>query len=274
MAHKEFKVLFARASVGENAATLAGPFGDAFTRFGEHFPAVDVGGEKFQMRDMLRVGTVWKGTFGKLRDDAPHVVQAGQKEREIDLEEDEFLLEKCHFLYKELDNTIAWQVNRSAGGFTRASDYLSRLLDQVVLLSTIMNEDDLQRVLNGDLYEIDFAYARPHNLTGNAPIWNQHAFNMMNRIDAAHAKFTLRAPRNGSLVGRWAKSMVRQMVDTVGVEKIRIRLTEESDPVELFMAPLKDTIRVELHGRYAIADMAYEELSAAYDRNQETLAPV
>lgn len=262
--------MFARASVGENATTLTDPFSQALARHGEHFPAIDIGGEKFQMRDMMRVGTIWKGTFGKLRNDAPHVVQAGQDERELDLEEDEYLLEKCHFLYKEIDNTFAWQINRTAGGFTRAADYLSRLLQQVVLLPILMNEDDLQRVLNGDLYEIDFAYARPHNLQGNAPIWNQDAFNMMNRIDAAHAKFTLRAPRTGHLVGRFAKDMVRQMRDALGVEKIRVRLTEESDPIELFMAPLKDTITVELRGRYAIADRVYEELSAKVDPGFET----
>lgn len=273
MPYKNFKVLFARTSVGEDGAPLTAAFTQALAQHGQHWPAMQANGEHYQMRDMVRVGTVWKGTFGKLRDDAPHVVRAGQAERELPLHEDEYLLEKCHFLYKEADNALAWQVNRTAGGLTRAQEYLSALLGQVVGLAPIMNEAELQRVLDGNLYEIDFAYARPHAIAGNAPVWNQDAFNMMNRVDAAHAKFTLRAPRSGSLLGRSAKSMVQQLIGTMGAEKIRVRLTDESEFIDLFMAPLRDSIRVELRGRYAVAAMVHEELSAAYDRHAGALAP-
>lgn len=272
VSQKKFKVLFARTSMGEDGVPLSTAFAQALAQYGQHWPAMQAGGDSYQMRDMVRVGSVWKGTFGKLRDDAPHVVRAGQAERELALGDDEHLLEKCHFLYKEADNALAWQINRTAGGLTRAQDYLSTLLGQVVMLAPIMNEAELQRVLDGNLYEIDFAYARPHAIAGNAPVWNQDAFNMMNRVEAAHAKFTLRAPRHGNLLGRGAKSMVRQLVGTIGAEKIRVRLTDESDPIELFMAPLRDSIRVELRGRYAVAARVYEELAAAYDRHAGALA--
>ena len=81
------------------------------------------------------------------------------------------------------------------------------------------------------------------------------------------------APRSGSLRGSRAKSMVQQMLSTFGVEKLRVRLTDESDPIELFMAPLRDSIRVELRGRYAVAARVYEELAAAYDRHAGALTP-
>ncbi len=61
------------------------------------------------------------------------------------------------------------------------------------------------------------------------------------------------------------------MVPTVGVNKIRIRLTDESEPVELFMAPLKDTISVELIGRYPRETDVFQELEQAYERNIDGL---
>jgi hypothetical protein len=46
-------------------------------------------------------------------------------------------------------------------------------------------------------------------------------------------------------------------------------LTEDKELVELFMAPLKDSIRVEMFGRYPAASSVYQELEAAFDRQRE-----
>jgi hypothetical protein len=118
-------------------------------------------GEKYQMRDLQHVGAVLKGSFVKLRDDAPHVVAADDQEHELDLEEGDHLIEKCHFLLREIGNVLVWQANRSSGGLTRAQDYLSSLFDELVALPMVMNDAELDQVLNGNLYELDFAYDRP-----------------------------------------------------------------------------------------------------------------
>lgn len=237
---------------------------------GPHLPVIELGSEKFQMRDLQHIGTVWKGTFVKLRDDAPHVRAANNQERELELQDGDYIIEKCHFLLRERENILVWQTNRSAGGLSRAQEYLSQLFDAVVTLPQVMNDAELDRVMAGQLYEVDFAYARPAGLPSGSPRWSQDAFDMMSGIDAAHAKFTLRAPRRGSLA-QAAKQMVRQLMAAQGAEKIRVRLTDESDPVELFMAPLKDTIRVELLGRYPAAARVFEELEAAYDRQRDSI---
>ncbi len=88
---------------------------------------------------------------------------------------------------------------------------------------------------------------------------------MMSGVDAAHAKFTLRAPRGGSLADR-TKQMVREMIPALGVSKVRVKLTEDKELIELFMAPLKDEIRVEMIGRYPIPLHVFEALEQAYDR--------
>lgn len=231
---------------------------------------IELGGEKFQMRDMQLLFAVWKGSFVKLRDDAPHVVAANDQEHELHLEDGAHIIEKCHFLLRERENLLIWQTNRSAGGLSRTQEYLSHLLNAMVVLPQVMNDIELERVMAGQLYEVDFAYDRPAQLAADAPQWNQDAFDMMAGIDAAHAKFTLRAPRRGGLAEA-AKRMVRQMMGAQGTEKIRIRLTDESEPIELFMAPLKDTIRIELLGRYPAADRVFEELEAAYERQRASI---
>jgi hypothetical protein len=271
VAFKNFKVYFARTSVGKKGISLAPLLRSAVDRHGQNLPAITVSNELFQFRDLQRVGTVWSGTFGKLRDDAPNIVAANGKEEELDLEEGDHLLEKCHFLYRERENLFVWQANRTAGGFSRVQAYLSELFEMMVALPQVMNDAELEKVLAGQLYEIDFSYERPMALPGDAARWNKDAFDMMAGVDAAHAKFSLRAPRRGGLAEA-AKHMVRQLVGAPGTEKIRVRLTDESDPYELFMAPLKDSIRVELTGRYPRAHDVFRELESAYDRQHANIS--
>lgn len=267
MALKEYKVYFSRTSVGKDGKPLHPHLVDAVKKHKSNLPVIETGGETFQMRDLTLVGTVWQGSFARLRDDAPHVVAANDQEHELSLDDGDRIIEKCYFLLRSSENLLVWQTNRSAGGMSRVQEYLSSLLDEMVVLPPIMNDAELDRVMAGQLYEVDFAYARPPTLTGKTPKWNQSAFDMMAGIDAAHAKFTLRAPRRGGLAES-AKQMVKQLMKAQGAERIRVRLTDETDPIELFMAPLKDTIQVELLGRYPAAKHVFSELESAYDRQR------
>lgn len=268
MSFKVFKVFFTRTAVGPDGVALWPILVAAIEEHGMNFPVLDLSGEKFQIRDMRKIGAVLRGTFVKLRDDAPHVLAANNQEHELDLEEGDHLIEKCHFLLRERGNVIVWQANRSAGGLTRAQEYLSALFDQVAALPLVMNDAEIDQVLNGNLYELDFAYDRPAAIPGQSPKWNQNAFDMMAGVDAAHAKFILRAPRNGSLSDR-IKQMVREVVGAPGTGKVRVKLTEDKELVELFMAPLKDSIRVEMFGRYPAASSVYQELEEAFNRQKE-----
>ena len=273
MKKKTFKIVFARTSVGEDGRPIARYLRSAFNSHGSNLPAVQLDIERFQFRDLKNVGAVWTGTFVKLRDDAPHIVAADDIEHELDLEVGDRVIEKCHFIYRTRQNLLIWQVNRLAGGLSRAEQYFGQLFGQVVALRQLMDEAALEEKLNGHLYEIDFAYDPPAQLPAGNPAWNQDAFDIMNRIDAAHAKFVFRAPRNGYLAPS-AKGMVRQLVNTFGAGKIRIKLTEDMELVDLFMAPLKDSMDVELHGRYPLVEDVLEELESAYDRQRDNIAAI
>ncbi|MEI7762945.1 MAG: hypothetical protein WCI85_06900, partial [Comamonadaceae bacterium] len=61
---------------------------------GHHLPAIEMEGEHFQVRNLLHVGRFWRGSFARLRDEAPHVIGVTNIEREIDLEVGDRILEK------------------------------------------------------------------------------------------------------------------------------------------------------------------------------------
>lgn len=267
MPTKSFKVYFCRTSIGQGGGSIVTALADSHAQHGEHLPSIQISGDGYQVRDLTRVGTTWTGTFAKLRVDAPHIVDRANREREIPLNAGDRIVDKCHFLFKERHNLLIWQVNRNAGGLSKAEQYLAEAFQHYVALPPLMNEAQLQRVLDGRLYEVSFSYARPEHIGDGAPSWNQNAFDMMANVHAAQAKFLLRAPRGGGLA-QAAKNMVRQLVRNASVEKVRVRLTDEQDPIELFLAPLRETIDVELVGRYPVAADVFQALERAHERQR------
>lgn len=271
MKKHKYQVRFARPLAGRRGQALGVALAPLHQRHGAHLPAHDAGGERYQVRDLRKVGRVWQGTFGKLRDDAPHLVTATNEERELALDDGDRLLEKCHFLYREVGNLLVWQFNRASGGMSRFEVYMSHLWGEPVLVPVISNTGRIEEILSRSIYEVSWSFDRPQSLDGAAPRWNQAQFDTMKQMDAGHAKFDFRAQRGGQLSAA-VKDMVRQALGLPGVEKIRVRLTDESDPIELFAAPLKDKIEVMQSGRYPAAADVFTALEEAYDRHRSYLA--
>lgn len=267
MIRKNFKVQFATTSVGSEGERLSQYLPDLLKRYGEHLPVFETQHDKHQIRDLKRVNHVWMGAFCKLRTDPPHIATERGQEEEIDLADDEFVLEKCHFLYKEGSDVVVWQVNQTAGGLSRASAYLSQVLDTSVMLLYVMDAERLEEVLKGQIYEISYHYAMPHHEYDDAPAWGQRQFDTMNEVGAAKAIVTLRAGRKSHMSGK-AADFVRSLFRSHDVDKLRVRLTDETDPIELFAAPLRESIAVNMQGRYPDPQDVFAELEDAFERNR------
>ena len=270
MTMKDYRVLFTRTAMGQQGVSIAARLSALLQAHGPHLPAARLSGEMFQLRNLRRVGSVWSGSFAKLRDDAPHVVDRSGSEHQLNLAAGSHIIEKCHLLYREQNNVLVWQVNRASGGLTRFEQYLSQVTGEAVLLPLVMNEAELQRMLDGQVYEVDFVFDRPQQLTTNTPRWTQQAFDMMSGVDAAHAKFSFRAARAGFLSNP-VKRSVQAMMSIAGIGKLKVRLTDDTDPIDLFLAPLRDTIRVPLLGRYPNEANVFTGLEEAYTRNASSI---
>jgi hypothetical protein len=265
---KKFRVYFSNTAYGANGVSIIEPLRVCYDNNGRHLPPVLINDDRYQIRDLAKTSTVWAGAFVKLRSDVPHIIDADNTERQIELADGDSIIEKCYFQYRESSNLIVWQNSKNTGSLSRAAEYMSRIFGGVVTLPQIQNQAELEKVLNGQLYEIEFDYARTHSMPLGGDIeWSQHAMDMMAPIEAAKARFMLRAPRGGSLAAR-AGQLARAMLGIAGTEKVRVRIRAEDDPIDLFMAPLRDTIELSIEGGYPQKAEALAELEAAYDRNR------
>lgn len=273
--NKQYTVRFAKTTAGKDGKEHLGHILlEGFKQYKSHFPAKEIAGygsDQYQVRDLTKVGSNWQGVFGKLRDEAPHVVDKNNNETIIPLNAGERLLEKCHFIYKPLKNVLVWQMNTNSGSLNRFSIYLYELLETIININIVMNDADIQSILSRNVYELSFSYARPDSIYQGSPKWNKQTFDMLKDADAAHGKFLFRAARGGSLASSIINT-IKSMLGTEGAEKIKVRLTDDMEPIELFLSPVKDKISVELTNGYPSARDVYVELESAYDR-QKILMP-
>lgn len=272
--NKQYSVRFAKTTAGKDGKQNLGHIlADGFKQYQNHFPAKEIAGygtDQYQVRDLQQVGAVWLGVFGKLRDEAPHVVDKNNKETTIQLNAGDKLLEKCHFIYKPSKNVLVWQMNSHSGSFNPFSIYLYELLGTIININIAMNDADIQNILSRNVYELSFSFARPDSLYQGSPRWKKQSFDMMKDADAAHGNFKFRAARGGNLASG-IMSTIKSMLGDGGAEKIRVRLTDDADPIELFLAPIKDKISVELKDGYPSSKDVYAELESAYDRRKSLI---
>jgi hypothetical protein len=221
-------------------------------------------GEHFQVRSLVRVGRFWRGCFARLRDEAPHVISAANVEREIDLEIGDRILEKTFFLYYEDTDVLVFQMSRNVGYLTRFAYYWSRLLNGIYVdFPPIIDALRLQEILDSGIREINFTYSRAAGDADNGPRWTQRAMEMLRPVHGAMGKFTLRAPRGG-ILGGTISDLVHWAAHGGEVNKAKVLLQDEKDPIDLFLEPVKVRIDVRMNGSYPDERSAIEQLGEAY----------
>lgn len=272
MTIKTFKVYFAGSAIGPEGHKLSQRIQRLARVHGRHWPRQNLDGDDYQMRDVHLVGTVWQATFTRLRPDAPNVVDDTGREHELDLEPGDMLVDKCFFAYHTRSDVLALQSSKTVGGLGKLAHYFSTVIGEVATLPHYTNQARMQAIMNGDLYELSFTYNRPPHVEGQRPRWNQGVLDTMADTHAAIGKFTLRAARNHSM-GADARRVVQQLIGAGGVSKVKVRLTDESDLIDIVMAPVTDRIRVELFPRYPRAASVFQELEEAYDRQRHLIEP-
>jgi hypothetical protein len=273
MDFKSYTVRFATVMVGATQQTLttfAPKLDILHAQYGTNLPEIAIDGDHFQIRDLHKVGSVWTGVFARLKLDAPNKVDVHSKEHKLNLNKGDRILEKCYFIYRSASNVMTWQNNRNVSSLAKLQIYLTQLLRDYVSVTICMNESELDEILKRDVYEVQFNYARPNLALAGAPKWAQADFDRMKDLDGASSKFLIRAERGGRL-SKKIGNFIKQAMSLEPVDKVRVKLTDETDVIDLFLAPIKESIRVPLVGQYPETAAVYQALEDAHNRAERYL---
>lgn len=223
----------------------------------------------YQLRELVCSGDVWTGCFGKLRKEAPHIVDKSGVEKPLALAVDDKLLEKSYFLYNATTNAMVWQVNNDAGGYGKFQEYLKMLSSSPCHILPIMDEGDLQDVLSGDVKEVVFSISQLNNAIIKQLGWNNDAMRLMSAAGAGSAKFSIKCPSAGKLRDKVVKPLIKQLAGSVAAKKrLSVRVDDQTDPIDIFMKPLKDHVEYKKIGHYPLSSSILSSLQMIYNSYQ------
>lgn len=273
---KKYRVLFFTTSIGQNglplSSALPNPLVDGLPMPAQLQPRT-IEGVEFQVRDFTRIGTthVWKGVFGRLRDDAPNLVNAHGHEAAIPLHPNDRLLEKSHFLYFSNHDILVWQVNTDVGYISRFTLYLGELLNMFVQVNAAVGANALERVIQGTVKNIECKVATPRIPLGNVPNYSQAMFDLMNGVHGSTIKVNISAGR-GTLGGN-VRRLIQWAVQNPDTKTLKAKIVDEVEPIDLLVDRITDTIHVDLDGHYPNPVDVYAALDQAFTNNRQELAP-
>lgn len=226
--------------------------------------------DNFQLRELNKSGKFWWGCFGRLRKDAPNVVNSATgAESTLKLGKDDKLLEKSYFFYSEQENVLLWHVNNAAGGVAIFKDYLRKVSSLYVRTEYILDPAQLSALLYGDVKEIivDIADLSPQNMQLLG--WNNAAMRLLQGTGAGSIKLELKAPAAGKLTKRLIRPLVEGIANSALPKKhLKIKSGLMTDPVDIFLNTLKDSISYNKAGHYPVAVSIIAQLKSCYLRNK------
>lgn len=271
---KKYKVVFYTTSIGQTGAPLRDALPNPLLsglKQPANLQSHVIDNHEFQIRDLQKVGNVWKGVFGRLRDDSPNVINAKGHEAALTLQPTDRLIEKCHFLYYANHDILAWQVNNNVAYISKFNFYLAQLLNSTVFVSAVVGTQALNKVINGTIKTIECKVATPKTPLGNVPNYSQPMFDLMNTVHGSTIKINISAGR-GTLAGK-IRNLITWASANPQTKTLRAKLDGDEEPIDLLADRITDSIQVPMVGHYPDPTQVFKGLDRAFTDNQAELTP-
>lgn len=238
--------------------------------------AITSGDILYQIRELVSFndGTSFRGVFAKIRTtDIPHIGGTDGEEREIDLEDDEGVLEKNHFLYFQQHELLVFQSNGNGSTVEAFGRYFSDIVNHTTVFNAVLKADAMRRMMRADLEPriIELSVARPTNpdLYPNND-WSSELFGLMAGINGFKAHIKISAEGTGQARGKLTELVKRAaaaMVNNGNASIARIKMAGIEQPIDLIADRVIAQVSVEMNGRYPVPDQMFQALGKAKDQS-------
>lgn len=245
-------------------------------------PFYNLGSYGYQLRSMEVAGNTVKGVLAKFRvADLPHAGGPAGEERELELEEQEGLIEKNHFLVKRDMAVVVFQRNGQAARIGKLGEYITQYTGATVVFNPILQPESIRRMLDDRLQPVslELSYARPRNLElFPADDWGNRFAHLAEAGGGARAHVKLTADRRSTdpeknTLANGIKAGVASFVEARLASVARMTLTDGYNdyPIDLIADRLVDSISVRMNGRYPVLNSMFSELDNSYHARREEI---
>lgn len=230
-------------------------------------------GYQCELRDLTQHAGVIMGCVGLLRPDAPSIREVHGTERQVDANPGEHFLEKNYFLYFKSGRILAWQFNLLANHVNNLSTLLTSISGQKQTITcNVLLDDAFAFDNNAEIQLVDFRVRTPKTQIQKQAVeqlnpnsWKINPFRVMAETDANSLSLTLSTGRKNSNLSGGLAGMVKGLLDSPQTRRLKIKMGDAEEPIDLLARRVKRKIHVQMDGRYANPKSAWEALQAAKD---------
>ncbi|WP_313281172.1 DUF6731 family protein [Stutzerimonas balearica] len=222
------------------------------------------------------------GEFVKYRQDhLPHVGRPTAEERELDIREDEFLIEKSYFLFEPARQLLVYQRNSHGASILNFERYFAKIHHEAItLFNPVLQPDPMQRLMRGEAMprKLYLTVARPTNpeLVPRTE-WGAKALELLASSGGMGFTLQLRADGTSQTEERYLsgdiKRAVRELIECGAAKTAKIDLEEGTitHPIDLIADKLVSTQTVAMAGRYPLRTAILPALYAALEEKRQEL---
>lgn len=243
---------------------------------------IRIGAHVFDVRRILPHSAGYiSGEFVKFRREVlPNVGALTRDERELDIQSDEYLVEKNYFLYEMDRRLLVYQKNGHAGSVLNFEQYLTRAFGKGKIgFHPVLQPDPMKRLLRGEAMprKLHLSAARPTNPELIQTSWGKAAMELLSSSGGIGFSLQLRADGYSKKEDRYLmsdiKRAVAELVECGAAKTAKIEIEEDgfSHPIDLIADRLISIQKVEMGGRYPLRSSIIPALEAALEEKARDL---
>lgn len=213
-----------------------------------------------------------RGSFVRFRQDVPMSgARTSLVEKPVTLDDGHEILEKNYFslFIGDTYEVIAFHQTLVGGTISGLARYFSAIAGEgrFVFFNDLLTAESLDELLKGTLIKhIDFRIAKPR-AARFAPdpddTWTQQGMEFMNQTGATsfQAKLSTKSPTRGLFSN--IKDPLKKLLASPQTRKLKIKLSDHSDPIDLFADRIKARIDIDLKKGQPNPDQVYNAIWSA-----------
>lgn len=232
-------------------------------------------GYAFELRELFAHSGVITGCLALLDSEAPHIRDVAGIERKIAVKPGDQFLQKNYFIYYKKQRLLVWQFNLAANHVNNFGIMLSALTaNQHTIVCNVLLDDAFGfDPRTAKIQYVDLRVREPSTNAQRLQVeqldpnsWGVNPFAVMSKSQSSSFSLVLQTRRASTpkLAG-WVGDMVEKLWGSSQTRKLRVKVADLEEPIDLLAKRIKARISVKMDGLYPNPKSVLEQLQEAKD---------
>ncbi|NYT64688.1 hypothetical protein H0A58_01740 [Alcaligenaceae bacterium] len=232
-------------------------------------------GYSFELREINLHQGVITGCLALLGSDAPHIRDINGDERKIETQPGDQFLQKNYFIYSKASRLLVWQFNLAANHVNNFGIMLTTLSGNIhtVVCNVLLDDAFGFDPTTAEIQYVDFRVREPRTNAEREQVrqlnpnsWGVDPFETMTRSNSSTFSLVLQTRKaSAPKLANWVGDMVEKLWGSGQTRRLRVKVSDATEPLDLLAKRIKRRITVEMNGLYPEPTSVLQQLQEAKD---------